>query len=303
MPTAEAIQHQLSREQLSAATARAVLDQWQMVDPAAVGRNWALLLDKVTAIVQAGQLTAAKMTTAYMRTLLPPADGLSVIIPQALAATAPDGQSVATLMALPISPTNWALSQGESPAAAMARGAHLLDMLTRTVIADTGRQADQIAMVADRRVNGYIRVVETPACARCIVLAGRIYSVTTSFQRHPRCDCTMEPNTDERAAHPVDSKDVFNAMSPEERHKTFGAAGAKAIADGADLSRVVNARRGMTTVEAYGRRVQATTAGTGRRNRQGQRKKAPRLTPESIYANADGRDHAISLLRTHGYIT
>lgn len=85
-------------------------------------------------------------------------------------------------------------------------------------------------------------------------------------------------------------------MDAAERRRVFGPAGADAIAEGADIARVVNARRGMYT--AAGRKLtrEATTArGTGRR---------VRLMPEQIYAEAGGnRDEAIRLLKLHGFLT
>lgn len=70
----------------------------------------------------------------------------------------------------------------------------------------------------------------------------------------------------------------------------FGKAGAEAIREGADMARVVNARRGMYT--AGGRLFTHESAG-----------RRPRLMPEQILREADGdRGEAIRLLRLHGYL-
>lgn len=75
----------------------------------------------------------------------------------------------------------------------------------------------------------------------------------------------------------------------------------RALAEGADLSQVVNARRGSQGL--------TTTEGATRRGLAGQRlgaqrgRRATRLTPEGIYTSAgDDRAEAIRLLREHGYL-
>ncbi|MFP3986887.1 hypothetical protein U9R90_05170 [Streptomyces sp. E11-3] len=100
-------------------------------------------------------------------------------------------------------------------------------------------------------------------------------------------------------------------------------AGAQAIRDGADITSIVNARRGMATASAYGRRLRATREGTTTRGAfyrseraraiaRGQapadigrafRLRTPRLMPEEIYRLAESRDEAIRMLRRFGYIS
>lgn len=101
-------------------------------------------------------------------------------------------------------------------------------------------------------------------------------------------------------------------MDEAEQDRVFGKAGAQAIRDGADIARVVNARRGMTTAaDPSGRRrlvrdergLFTTTEATTRRGRLPGQVAGARLMPESIYEIAKGdRDEAIRLLRAHGYI-
>lgn len=108
-------------------------------------------------------------------------------------------------------------------------------------------------------------------------------------------------------------------MDAAEQDRVFGKAGAEAIRDGADMAKVVNARRGMTTASVYGREVLITTEGTtvrgdfGRARRDGPLIQRPgqrvrstarvRLMPEQIYLEAAGdRDEAVRLLRRFGYI-
>ncbi|WP_330478685.1 hypothetical protein OG301_26770 [Streptomyces platensis] len=235
-----------------------------------------------------------------MRELLgPDAEDAPEIDPEQFASQAPDGRDVMGVLARSAPTAIDAQRRGFSPRAAMARGAAFLDMVVRTVVADTGRQADQAAMVANKGVRAYVRVVELPACSRCIILAGREYGVSSGFLRHPRCDCTMEPVTRRNRPTPLDAEDLVSSMSPELRRKTFGEAGAKAIADGANVSTVVNARKSMDKVEMFGRTVQVTHTGTGSRRK----KRPPRLMPEEIYRLAgDDRDQAIRLLYKNGFL-
>jgi hypothetical protein len=83
----------------------------------------------------------------------------------------------------------------------------------------------------------------------------------------------------------------FDGLSRAEQDKAFTIAGAEAIRAGADIGKVVNARRGMRTA-TDGRLY--TTEAAGRR---------PRLMPEQILIEANGnRDEAIRLLRLHGFV-
>lgn len=299
MATAEAIAHQEARAATVQAVSQAVLQRWSLVDPGAVAASWGRMLDSVLAPIGAGQITSVQQADAYMGLVLGGDVPDTRLNPRAFAGVAPDGRPLPSLLTLPVRATLGAISAGKPLSAAMAQGGALLDMIARTVVADTGRMADQTAMVSNRAVTSYVRVVEKPACARCIILAGREYGVSTGFLRHPRCDCSMEPVTRDHKPEVTSPKDVFAAMSPAERHKAFGEAGAKAIEDGADIARVVNARRGMATATAKNYKV--TYEGTGRQKR-GQPRKPPRPMPETIYKLAENREDAVRLLKVHGYI-
>lgn len=298
-PSLIARRHQLSREALAEATAKAVLAEWAKVRPENVARDWARLLPAVTAMVQRGQLHAAKQSHTFMKQLLgPEAVAGGQVVPEQFAAQTPDGRDALKLLSRAAPHSISAQRRGIGARAAMARSAAFLNMVVRTVVADTGRQADQAAMVANRNVRAYVRVVELPACSRCIILAGREYGVSTGFLRHPNCDCTMEPVTRKHRPMPLDAEELFESMTPAQRRKVFGEAGAKAIGDGANISSVVNARKAMAQVEMHGQTVQVTYAGTGSRKK----KRPPRLMPEEIYRQAESREQAIRLLYKNGYL-
>lgn len=332
-PTQASLEHHQQRQELAAATARQAGRLWGQVDPQDVRGSWGELVAQLVTLLSGAQQTAAQQSEPWLqRTMgsrLPPAQGQ--LSPQSLSGIASDGRSLAPMLMYPGWAMLAAIARGASLATGLAAGRAMVDLLVRTQVADAGRAADSVAMVARPGIMGHERVVPLPACSRCIVLAGRLYRWSEGFQRHPRCDCTMEPVTeDEWHTERVDNTpaNLFAQMSPAEQERVFTTAGAQAIRDGADLGQVVNARRGMRTATAYGRQVQATTEGTTRRGlygryrigedgslrqrqgseltrRPGQRlrtARTPRLMPEEIYRQADDREHAIHLLRTHGYL-
>lgn len=326
-PTPEAVAHQRARERVSEAAARAVAEMWRQVDPTSVRSSWLALLARVLAVVSAGQLATARATDPWLYALLEATgeeDTDGQLVPEMFAGVTGAGLPLADALLAPMLSTLAELNRDVPVAHAMARGAAVLDVVTRTAIADAGRAADSVGMTARPAITSYIRVVEGGACSRCIVLAGREYGVSKAFARHPRCHCGMEPVTREHRPEPVDAKDVYDGMSAAEKKRTFGEAAVKAIDEGADIAQVVNARRGMESAVVYGQKILKTTEGVTRRGIAGRRlgqfektsgqrhgtqttararARRPRLMPEEIYKQADGdRDHALRLLRLHGYI-
>ncbi|MCX4547285.1 hypothetical protein [Streptomyces sp. NBC_01500] len=274
--------------------------------------------------VTLGQLSAAQgaemFVTSAMLSQGAASSTAGLLVPQQLAGMAADGRSLATLLYMPGITTSRALALGTTPEQASVMGLNQLARMVATTITDTARTATSVAMTANTSCVAYVRVVKLPACSRCIILAGRQYTYSEGFKRHPKCDCGMEPMTHdewksrETAQSP---EDLFKAMSPEERRKRFGAAGADALENGADMGQVVNARRGMATTTTG---KQVTTEGTTKRGIGGkalradgfkksagsryERVKEARLMPEQILKNAHGnRELQIALLKKHGYIT
>lgn len=182
------------------------------------------------------------------------------------------------------------------------------DRIILTQLSDVARSASLLGSVVRPAVTGYVRMLEQPSCSRCVVLAGRFYRKNTGFQRHPKCDCRHIPSSENVAGDLRTNPDAyFRSLSKGEQDKAFTAAGAEAIRNGADVSKVVNARRGMSTAQtATGRRrlvkrdvlgrPMYTTTEAGRRG-------LVRLMPESIVELAGGdRAELLRLLKSHGYI-
>ncbi|WP_415956434.1 hypothetical protein [Streptomyces sp. 021-4] len=278
---------------------------------------------QILAAVTAGQMTVAQGAEVFVSASLlaqgAPAAPLARLNPGALVGLASDARPLVSLLYLPAITTARSLALGESEATAALRGLNQMAMITGTQIADTARAATSIAMAAHPRCISYVRVVKLPACARCIVLAGRQYSYSTGFKRHPKCDCGMQPMTDEEWRASDSPEDLIRQMSPEEQRKRLGAAGVKALENGADLGQIVNARRGMATAATGRGPMRVTTEGTTKRGIGGkalnsgfqknpgaryERAKEARLMPETIFKLAgDNREHQIAMLRKHGYIT
>lgn len=216
------------------------------------------------------------------------------------------------------------------------------DRIVQTQLQDVARQAEAIERAARPQVTHYVRALNLPSCGRCVVLAGKPERREVAFRRHPRCDCISVPTDARNAPGLVTTQDeAWAGMSTAEREKAFTKAGAEAIRLGADVNRVVNARRGMYTAQDRslvgvgvqrrlrrdGTRAEPTLVtnywATGRLRRNGQGVFATqelmgsprsrramglargevRLMPESIMELAETPQARIDLLRRFGYIT
>ncbi|MGW4505700.1 VG15 protein [Streptomyces sp. NPDC004436] len=280
----------------------------------------------------AGQGEAAAHSDAYVAAVLA-ADGLDSqpggkIDPFAFAGVAADGRPLKSLAYESVLEAKWLLEEaGQAEVDAMIGGLEKLLRAVSTEVADAGRTATGASIAGNRTINGYIRVVNPPACARCLILAGKEFGWNAGFQRHPKCDCIHVPAKLLKRGgrrHPgvFDTKAYFEGLSAAEQNRLFTNAGAQAIRDGASISSVVNARRGMYTASAYGRTLAATRDSATRRGAwfraerqraiqrglipssgRGFRLKSPRLRPEEIYRLAGGRSEAIAMLHRFGYMT
>ena len=315
----EAQAHQAGRAAQAAATAAAVRSVWMATDPEDLEGSWLAGAMFAAELIHTGQVAAAATTDGWLNQEAGPGEGAVNV---ETAAAAAGDLTPALLYPLLIAFNR--LRRGFSTAVSILSGAAFLEMVTRSLVADAGRIADMAGMIARPRIVSYVRVVHLPACARCIILAGREYTLSDGFLRHPRCDCTLAPRRPGDTWELLGPEQLFAQMEPAQQRRAFGQAGADAIREGADIGQVVNARRGMTTVTRYRRTVQATSEGTTRRGFYASRRrkfekaagtrfgestrgrlrtKAVRLMPEEIYRLADGdREHAIRLLKKNAYI-
>ena len=322
---------------------------WRQLNWQDLSSSWAALVGpRVVEVVTAGQLGAAAQADPYLDAMVAaggadPAVG-GRVRPQAFAGYASDGRALDSLLYLPVITTKESIAVGADQVDAMMRGLNQLLRMSATQVADAGRTATGAGIAGRRTIQGYIRVATAPCCARCAILSGKEYGWNAGFQRHPRCDCIHMPavlvarsslrrgHLERQEMFPssgrggprgfVDASRYFASLSRAEQDRIFTIAGARAIREGADISSVVNARRGMYTASAYGRTVQATREGATRRGAfyrseraravargqvpasgRGFQLRTPRLLPEEIYRLADSRDEAIAMLRRFGYLT
>jgi hypothetical protein len=287
----------------------------------------------IVAAVAEGQLSVADAAQAYIAAQMAAQGGSALaeatLVAGAFAGIAPDGGPLETLLFLPAIGVRRRLAAGMSPEEAMLGGLADMARYASTSIADAARSADQVAMASHPNCVAYVRVVQLPACARCIILSGQMYSRSEGFLRHPNCDCQTLPLREREWPDVPTPQQLFNRMPEREQRRTFTVAGARAISEGADVGQVVNARRGMDVAHIYGRRLQVTHEGATRRSVYGRNRSAagdhmsrfagqrfgqatstryyrstrtPRLMPEEIFRVAEGRDHELRLLRRYGYI-
>lgn len=292
---------------ISRNAATAVEKLWGQVDPSAISETWEPLIPRAVEIVTAGQVAAATMTTDYVsgsvrRQDVEP-DPVGRVDPLAFVSS-----GIGPGLVFPAIRAKQRIALGMPIGDAMLSGRFQALTFAATSVADAGKLSTQVAVTNDRAVTGYTRVVNVPACGRCIVLAGKFYKHNQGFQRHPRCDCVHQPTTlhPERAEAEAlaERQRLVDGMSGPDKRRAFTNDGARAVDDGADISQVVNSRSGMATPGA-----QTTTADTNLRYARARERGVrtgqvgDRLSVQGIYAEAgDSRDRAIELLFQHGYI-
>lgn len=288
-----ASEHYRSRLALQVATLNAVRRLWGRMG-SDFDSSWAQIGPQILLVVSAAQLQAAAEAEAYValaaleQSIDPAAQ--AALTARAFLGWASDGRPMSTLLDQAVVQAKAGVKEGLGVREALARGMQFLDLTTLTQVADTGRGAELVTMTATPAVTGYVRMLNPPSCARCVILAGKHFTWNNDFRRHPRCDCLTIPssiNLSPDAAKVVNPEAYFKSLTPEQQVASFGVDGARAIRDGASPITVVNASRG--TFTPTGRR--APTA-------------AARRMPGDIYAEAgDDRARALELLRSEGYLT
>lgn len=281
-------------------------------------------------VTMAAQTAAATEADGYTADVLNelafgPRTEAGVLLPRGFAGVSGDGLPVTTLLGQSVRHAGERYNalrrsaevDGRVPTLArqaLAETEAFVEGLVETILADTMRAAEEAAMAQRPWVAGWVRQAEPGACSRCIVLAGKFFLFNEGFLRHPRCRCTHLPAPDGRTKDgkaaldrllEVESPDShFEALTEPEQDRVFGVAGAQAIRDGADIGRVVNARRGMRRAQVFGRDALVTTEATTRRGRRAGQTQGPRLMPETILQIAgDDPEERVRLLRLHGYLS
>lgn len=318
--------HYRRQQAVTRDTTRIVQRLWSRVDINAIGQSWRALSSRAVEAVATGQLLAAAGAAAYVFAQTQTQGGsldAPAADPAAFAGRTAEGVALEVAMGSIVAGTGQSITAGAPPREALLSGGLRMLTLVSNEVQQAGSNATQVGITAMPSLRGYVRMLQTPSCPRCVILAGRVYKWSDGFQRHPRCDCVHVPYAEAANVSDVrtDPKGYFDSLSVDEQDRTFGKANAQAIRDGADMNQVVNiSRRGSlySFDVADGTRLQATIEGTTiRQGRAGrllglpsgpipeafERAGVARLTPRSIYTLAgDDRALAQQLLSRYGYV-
>jgi hypothetical protein len=231
-----------------------------------------------------------------------------------LVGTAGDGLTSEGLLYGAVTHAKVMVGAGANVTEALEAGSRFLTSAVGTLLSDTGRSSERLAMQA-RPVTGYVRMLNPPSCGRCVILAGKRSRSSEPFPRHPRCDCRNIPAAESVAGDlTVDPRAHLDSLTDTELARALGSkANAAAYRDGADINQLINAYRktgGVTAAQVYGRNVKYTTEATTKRSVYGRAARAagrdlqriPRLMPESIGQIATDAQDRMRLLRLYGWI-
>lgn len=285
--------HYRDRVALARRTEAAVAALWSRVDPLRILLSWLGLAPAATAIVARAQLEAASSADGYLDDVLAAqgfdTDAQGVLVPSALAGFASDGRDLGSLLERPAVVALQAIKQGATVPQALGAGEVSARLIASTQVADAGRVADGVALTAHHSVGGFYRMLNLPSCSRCVVLAGKWYRWNAGFPRHPKCDCLHIPTREDRLDEVrTDPKQYFESLSRGEQDKVFTQAGAEAIRLGADISQVVNARRGAAGIGYAAGRLTAAEREMLRGGRELGRLETRRVFGRNVFTTTEG---------------
>lgn len=314
------LRHYRKQARIARLTANQVQALWRLLDASDLTTSWNTRVGpRVVQAVTAGQLASAALADDYVDAVVE-AEGAAPdrggrVKPAAFAGAAADGRSLESLMYLSVITSKERIGRGMAVDDALMMGLRQALRMGSSEVTQAGRAAVGSSMTGQRTIQGYVRVVQPPACSRCIILAGKEYGWNKGFQRHPHCDCVHLPTTliarhqrrgslSSDAYSPttrpgaggrgfIDPNAYFNGLSRAEQDRVFTAAGARAIREGADPAQVVNARRGMYTTTAYGRTLRATREGTTTRGYFYRQERARDIARGRVPANI-GRSYQLT---------
>jgi hypothetical protein len=251
-----AFAHRADLLRISGLLAKRVAALWSQMDINNLDGSWARVAPQLTRLVGAAQFAAAELTPAYIAALdrsysfVPPP---TRIVPQAFTNVMGDGREVAPALYGAVTTTKELIGKGVPAANAFQSGASFLSIIASGALQDMARNADEV-LSAGKGYTKYVRVIGGTACSRCAVLAGTYSATETAFQRHVHCCCSTCPiefQGKETSKVPggfhEDPEAYFESLSAADQDRVFTKAGAEAIRQGADVAKVVNARR-----SAYG---------------------------------------------------
>src|SRR5690349_7711437 len=78
-----------------------------------------------------------------------------------------------------------------------AGNAYTFGLMVTTQLQDAARSAASVAIAVRASAGGYVRMLNTPSCSRCVILAGKWFRWNAGFDRHPKCDCRHVPSRED----------------------------------------------------------------------------------------------------------
>lgn len=293
-----------SQSRLSVVTLALIRRFWARMGPD-FDAAWANIEAPVFRVISSAQLSAAMSGAAYVPAALQEQGVVPALTgtfqPARLAGIAADGRTLEGLLYGAVTKAKEAIGAGSDVREALQFGGRFLDAAVDTAVQDAGRVAAGVQIAQARGCAGYIREEKSGCCKNCMLLVGKFYRWSTGFERHLHCHGKNVPvgSAEAGRAQTTSPRANFEGLNAADQDRIFGKAAAQAIRDGADMSQVVNANRGMsvsgrTTTEGTTRRGSAAKYLDGRQ----------RLMPEEIYRLAAGdRDAAVKLLYQNGFLT
>jgi hypothetical protein len=341
-----ALARQRHMVQVTDRTRNRAMQVWRGMDFQDLDGSWASIGPQLTQQVSTAQLVLASGSDRYtnqVSTAAGFASDRSATVPEAFTGVDGMGRTLTDTLYGAVTATKTAVGKGLGRGGSLLAGQSYLGAVVKTLIADASRGADKISATG-KGYTHYVRVVGGGACSRCAILVG-MRSGPTAFARHLGCQCTTAPvHVDGKGEKdlsalkglPTSPEEYFESLSKAEQDRIFTQAGAEAIRNGADVTRVVNARRGADGIGYAGHggaktgdgprghfvkttigyrpdgtavRVYTTSESTTRRGEFGRQQirlgstNRVRLMPESIMEIA-GDDKALTqaFLRDAGYL-
>jgi hypothetical protein len=286
-------EHYNAQKKLSVATLAKVRALWNQIRPADFDASWSGIGPKIQLILELAQRQAAAAGTAYIDAVVAEL-GISApleapVSTVGLVNVASSGYDLGGVLYDSIITAKEAVMIGQTGRQALKTARSMMDGIVLTQVTDAGRVAAGLSVVARPRIKGYVRMLNPPSCSRCVVLAGKFYKWNAGFERHPRCDCRHIPVQEDMAAeYRTDPKAYFDSLTPEQQDAAFTKAGAQAIRDGADISQVVNVRRGAAGLTPAGARITKDEASMLRNGLERGRLSTTDVYGRDLYTTSEG---------------
>jgi len=187
-----ALRHYRQQQRLARKAATRIQSLWRLLDVTDLSGSWdAGIGPRIVETVAAGQLASAALADDYVDAVVnaesADPERAGSVKPSAFAGLAADGRPLESLMYLSVIGTKERIGRGLGTQDALMAGLRQALMLGTSEVTQAGRNAVGSSMAGKRTIQGYVRVVQPPACSRCIILAGKEYGWNKGFQRHPKC--------------------------------------------------------------------------------------------------------------------